>query len=250
MHVDDIHKTTFHTHDGHFEFLVMSFGLTNAPSTFQAAMNSIFQPFLRQFIIVFFDDILVYSNNTQDHVSHLTHVLSILTENSFFLKKIKCAFGVDTIDYLGYIISAGELRADPAKIEAITACPQPTKVKQLCRFLGLTGYYRRFVQHYSIIAAPLTELLKKDAFSWNDLADKSFADIKRAMSSTSVLRLPDFSSPFVVETDATDFGIRAVLLQHGHPLAYFSKKLGPRRRLVSTYHKELYVIVEAIQKWC
>ena len=249
MHVDDIHKTAFRTHEGHYEFLVMPFGLTNAPSTFQAAMNGIFQAHLRRFVIVFFDDILIYSASIADHTAHLRTVLQILADHSFFIKRSKCAFGVTTIDYLGHIISAGELRVDQTKISAMQLWLTPRSVKQLRGFLGLTGYYRHFVSNYSIIAAPLTDLLKKDSFKWSNSAQQSFDDLKSAMCSTLVLRLPNFSIPFVVETDASDFGIGAVLLQEGHPLAYFSKKLGPRRRLASTYHKELYAIVEAVQKW-
>lgn len=127
--------------------------------------------------------------------------------------------------------------------------PPPTNVKQLCEFLGLTGYYHRFVKNYSIIAAPLTKLLKNDSFVWSEPAMKSFTDLKTAMSSALVLRLPDFTIPFLIETDASDFGIGAFLMQQNHPIAYFSKKLGPRHRLASTYHKELYAIVEVVQKW-
>lgn len=249
MHADDVYKTAFRTHDDHFEFLVMPFRLTNAPSTFLAAMNAIFQPFLRRFVIVFFDDILVYSGNDEDHRIHLRQVLQLLQDNQFFVKKSKCAFSVHTIHYLGHIISSGELHADPSKLAAMTEWLLPTSVKQLRGFLGLTGYYRRFVRNYSIIAAPLTELLKKEAFLWTETATTSFSELKTAMCTAPVLHLPNFTLPFVVETDASDFGIGAVLLQEGHPLAYFSKKLGPRRCLASTYHKELYAIVEAVQKW-
>ena len=129
------------------------------------------------------------------------------------------------------------------------AWPLPMNIKQLRGFLAITGYYRRFVKNYSITAAPLTELLKKDAFHWSDTASQSFEALETAMCEALVLRLPNFDLPFVVETDASDLGIGAVLLQEGHPLAYFSKKLGQRCKLASTYHKELYAIVEAVHKW-
>ncbi|XP_042032481.1 uncharacterized protein LOC121779227 [Salvia splendens] len=245
----DVYKTAFRTHDGHFEFLVMPFGLTNAPSTFQAAMNALFRPFLRQFVIVFFDDILIYSPTLPAHVRHLNEVLSILRANQFFVKLSKCTFACTTVEYLGHIIADGHLKADSTKIDAMMSCPVPTTVKQLRGFLGLTGYYRRFVEHYVSIAGPLTDLLKKDAFVWSPTAATSFEALKAAMSSAPVLRLPDFARTFYLETDASDFGIGAVLLQDGHPLAFFSKKLGPKRRVSSTYHKELYAIVEAVQKW-
>lgn len=127
--------------------------------------------------------------------------------------------------------------------------PQPKSVKQLRGFLGLTGYYRHFISGYAVIVSPLTDLLKKDAFEWTPAADESFSALKKAMTSALVLHLPDFSKAFVVETDASGNGIGAVLLQNNHPLAFFSKKLGPRRRVTSTYHKELYAIVEDVQKW-
>ena len=248
MHTDDVFKTAFRTHDGHFEFLVMPFGLTNAPSTFQSAMNAIFRPLLRTFVIVFFDDVLVYSPTLESHVRHLHEVLTILKSNHFFVKLSKCVFCSTTVDYLGHLIAGGNLRADPEKIAAMVAWPVQASIKQLRGFLGLTGYYRRFIAHYATLAGPLTELLKKDAFAWSPVAENSFLALKAAMTSAPVLRLPDFSKLFYIETDASDFGVGAVLLQEGHPLAYFSKKLGPRRRVSSTYHKELYAIVEAVQK--
>ncbi|XP_042032533.1 uncharacterized protein LOC121779292 [Salvia splendens] len=208
MHDADIFKTAFRTHDGHFEFLVMPFGLTNAPSTFQAAMNSIFQPLLRRFVIVFFDDILVYSPTLASHCEHLTEVLSLLKAHQFYVKLSKCSFCCTTVEYLGHLIADGTLKADPRKIEAMTAWPSP-----------------------------------------RNAATDAFEALKGAMTSTPVLRLPDFTKTFYVETDASDLGIGAVLIQGGHPIAYFSRKLGPRRRVASTYHKELYAIVEAVQKW-
>lgn len=236
MHDKDVFKTAFRTHDGHFEFLVMPFSLTNAPSMFQAAMNSIFQPMLRRYIIVVFDDILVYSPSIEAHGQHLSAVLTVLQEHSFFVKLCKCCFCNSSVEYLGHLISDGFLKADPTKLEAMTAWPKPKNIKQLQGFLGLTGYYRRFIAHYALIAAPLTDLLKKDAFAWSPEAEESFRELKEAMTSASVLRLPDFDCPFCVET-ASDTGIGAVLLQENHPIAYFSKKLGPRRRVASTYHE-------------
>ncbi|KAL1550842.1 hypothetical protein AAHA92_18755 [Salvia divinorum] len=249
MQAEDIYKTTFRTHDGHFEFLVMPFGLTNAPSTFQAAMNAIFRPLLRLSVIVFFDDILVYSPTLEAHAEHLHEVLSILEANQFFVKLSKCVFCSETVDYLGHLISDGQLKADPEKIATMIAWPVPSTIRQLRGFLGLTGYYRRFIAQYAMIAGPLTDLLKKDAFQWSPAAESSFTALKSTMTSAPVLRLPNFDKTFFVETDASDFGIGAVLLQDDHPLACFSKKLGPHRRVTSTYHKELYAIVEAVQKW-
>lgn len=178
MHEADVYKIAFRTHDGHFEFLVMPFGLTNAPSTFQAAMNEIFWPLLRRFVIVFFDNILIYSSSITEHVQHLTAVLSPLQAQHFFIKFSKCSFCCTTVDYLGHIISEGKLMADPAKIEVMCAWPTPKSVKQLRGFLGLTGYYRRFIAKYAVLAAPLTDLLKKEAFVWSPVVEDSFDELK------------------------------------------------------------------------
>ncbi|XP_062094224.1 uncharacterized protein LOC133800283 [Humulus lupulus] len=235
----DIHKTAFRTHEGHYEFLVMPFGLTNAPSTFQAAMNQFFRPYLRQFVIVFFDDILVYSNNTHDHVQHLEMVLQLLQQHGFFAKASKCQFFQHTIEYLGHMVSYQAVKADPSKISAMVDWPIPKNVKQLRGFLGLTGYYRKFVAHYAAIAAPLIELLKKDNFKWSTEAAVAFDNLKQAMIATPVLRLPDFSKEFVVETDASNVSIGGVLMQEGHPVAYYNKKLGPRFAGASVYSREI-----------
>ena len=142
MSEEDIYKTAFRTHDSHFEFLVMPFGLTNAPSTFQAAMNAIFRPLLRHSVIVFFDDILIYSPSLPSHVRHIHEVLAILKAHQFYVKLSKCTFACSTVEYLGHLITGGCLKADPSKLEAMVAWPVPTTVKQLRGFLGLTGYYR------------------------------------------------------------------------------------------------------------
>jgi hypothetical protein len=151
MKEEDISKTAFTTHQRHYEYVVMPFGLTNAPATFQQLMNSVLAPVLRKFVLVFFDDILIYSKSFTEHISHLKQVFQLLKSNNLFAKVSKCTFATEKVDYLGHLISSKEVATDPKKIEAIINWPSPENVTQLRGFLGLTGYYRRFIKHYGII---------------------------------------------------------------------------------------------------
>ena len=207
----DVHKTAFRTHNGHYEYLVMPFGLCNAPSTFQAIMNSIFRHHLRQFILVFFYDILIYSSTWDQHLVHVQQTFEILRQNHFYVKESKCAFGQQELEYLGHIITNHGVKVDDSKIAAMVAWSQPTNILDLRGFLGLTGYYRKFVQNYGVIAQPLTNLLKKNQFQWNDAAEAAFLALKRAMTTTPILAMPNFNEAFTIDTDASGDGIGAVL---------------------------------------
>lgn len=243
------HKTTFQTHEEYYEFLVMPFGLWNAPSTFQSIMNDILCPFLRKFALVFFDDILIYSTNVHDHVVHLVKVLTSLRHNKFVDNFKKCKFGVSSIEYLRHIVSHNGVAADPAKLAAMENWPPPKNVKELRGFLGLTRYYCRFVAHYGTMAFPLTQLLNKDGFEWTPTTAQAFLKLKQAMLAVPVLGLPFFSIPFVIESDASGVGVGAVLMQNQRPLAFFSQALPPLHRHKTVYERELMAIVFAVQKW-
>ena len=212
MRPEDIHKTAFRTHEGLYEFLVMAFGLCNAPATFQALMNDTLRLFLRRFVLVFFDDILVYSSTWANHLRHLRAVLDELRRHQLFVKRTKCSFGATAVAYLGHVISAAGVAMDPAKVQAIHDCPTPRSARAVRGFLGLAGYYRKFVHNYGTVAAPLTALLKKDGFAWDNTAATAFSALKAAVTSAPVLAMPDFAKMFIVECDASTAGFGAVLV--------------------------------------
>ncbi|CAH9143923.1 unnamed protein product [Cuscuta epithymum] len=245
----DRHKTAFRTHHGHYEWVVMPFRLTNAPATFQGLMNEVFKGFLRKFVLVFFDDILIYSSTWEEHMSYVESVFTILHENQLYAKISKCSFGLQQVDYLGHTVSAQGVSMDRKKVHAVLDWPKPITTKQLRGFIGLTGYYRRFIQSYASIATPLTDMLKQDKFQWSEEAEAAFAKLKEVITQAPILTLPDFSKPFILETDASGTGIGAVLRQGNHPIAYFSKKLNASMQKQSAYAREFYAITEAIAKF-
>jgi hypothetical protein len=243
-------KTAFQTHSGHYEYKVMPFGLAGAPATFLGAMNATLQPLLRKCVVVFFDDILVYSRSLTEHTEHLRQVLQLLKRDNWKVKTTKCAFGQQQISYLGHVINSNGVSSDPDKINKVAQWPTPANNKDVRSFLGLAGYYRKFVKHFGIIARPLFNLLKKNTpFVWTDDTDTAFQLLKQSLIEAPVLRLPDFGKTFVIDTDACDTGVGAVLQQEGHPIAYMSKPLSPKNRGLSTYEKECLAILMAIEQW-
>ena len=249
VHPEDVAKTAFRTHHGHFEFLVMSFGLSNAPSTFQALMNFVLKPFLRRCVLVFFDDILIFSASWTEHLQQLRAVLDVLHEHRLHLKRSKCSFAAPSVQYLGHVISHAGVAMDETKVAAVQSWPQPRSARGLRGFLGLAGYYCRFIKDYNTIAAPLIALLRKDAFQWTDEAAATLAALKRALASAPVLHLPDFAKEFFIDCDASGSGFGAVLHQGAGPIAFFSRPFAARHLKVAAYERELIGLVQAVRHW-
>jgi hypothetical protein len=211
MKEEDIPKTTFQTHEGHYEFLVMPFGLCNAPSTFQSFMNHVFH----HFVLVFFDDILIYSKTWTMHISHVDRVLHLVSQHKIFLKQSKCYFGASEVEYLCHIFGKAGVRVYPYNIEAMQDWPLPKTIKILRGLLGLRGYYHNFVKNYGNIVVPITTLLKHNSFTWNLIVDQAFQVLEVTMYTAQFLALLDFTNTFVLECDVSGRGIGAVLMQYG-----------------------------------
>ena len=194
----------------------MPFGLTNAPAAFMDLMNRVFQPYLDRFVIVFIDDILVYSSSSEEHSEHLRIVLQTLRERHLYAKLSKCQFWLDKVTFMGHVILAEGISVDPQKIEAIMNCKPPTNVSEVLSFLGLAGYYRKFVERISKIAILLTNLLKKDQnFEWSDTCQHNFEELRQRLTTAPVLALSSGKDGYVVYSDASIQGLGCVLMQNG-----------------------------------
>ena len=246
----DIPKTTFRTRYGHYEFLVMSFGLTNAPATFMDLMNTVFKDYLDQFAIVFIDDILVYSQSESEHEQHLRLVLQRPREHKLFAKFKKCEFWLSQVSFLGHIVSKEGIKVDPAKIEAVRDWPRPKNASEVRSFLGLAGYYKRFVEGFSKITTSLTELTRKgQKFVWSDRCENSFQELKQRLITAPVLSLPTDQEKFVIYCDASHQGLGCVLMQSERVIAYASRQLKEYEKRYPTHDLELAVVVFTLKVW-
>jgi hypothetical protein len=210
----------------------MPFGLSNAPSTFMRVMNQILKPFIDKFVVVYFDDILVFSRSLKEHLNHLRQVFQTLRFESFFVNLKKCSFAQSQVVFLGFIVSAKGVAADPEKVRAILDWPSPNNIHDVRSFHGLASFYRRFVKGFSSLMAPITECTKKGAFLWTADAQKAFEVVKELLTKAPILQLPNFELPFEVSCDASHSGIGGVLSQNGHPIAFFSEKLNNARKKI------------------
>ncbi|KAA0037385.1 ty3-gypsy retrotransposon protein [Cucumis melo var. makuwa] len=242
----DVPKTAFHSRYGHYEFIVMSFGLTNAPAVFMDLMNRVFREFLDTFVIVFIDDILIYFKTEVEHEEHLRMVLQTLRDNKLYAKFSKCEFWLKQVSFLGHVVSKARVFVDPAKIKAVTDWTRPSTVSEVHSFLGLAGYYRQFVENFSRIATPLTQLTRKGApFVWSKAYEDSFQNLKQKLVTTPVLTVPDGSGSFVIYSDASKKGLGCVLMQQGKVVAYASRQLKSHEQNYPTHDLEL----AAVRRW-
>jgi hypothetical protein len=246
----DIPKTAFSTRYGLYEYLVMSFGLTNAPAYFMYLMNSVFMPELDKFVVVFIDDILIYSRTKEDHANHLRVVLQRLRDHRLYAKFSKCEFWLDSVKFLGHTISSQGISVDPTKVQEVMDWNPPTSVHQIRSFLGLAGYYRRFIPDFSKIAKPMTELLKKEVkFRWDDKCEEAFHALRKLLTTAPVLAQPDSTQPFDVYCDASGIGLGCVLMQNNRVIAYASRALRTHEQNYPTHDLELAAVIHALKIW-
>ncbi|GJT76086.1 hypothetical protein Tco_1042811 [Tanacetum coccineum] len=247
---EDIPKTAFRTRYGHYEFQVMPFGLTNAPAVFMDLMNRVCKPHLDKFVIVFIDDILIYSKSKQEHEKHLKIILDLLKKEELYAKFSKCEFWIPKVQFLGHVIDSEGIHVDPAKIESIKDWTSPKSPTEIRQFLGLAGYYRRFIEGFSKIAKPMTKLTqKKIKFEWGDKQEAAFQLLKQKLCSAPILALPEGSEDFIAYCDASKKGLGAVLMQREKVISYASRQLKIHEKNYTTHDLELGAVVFALKIW-
>jgi hypothetical protein len=231
--------------------MVMPFGLTNAPATFCTLMNDIFREWLDDFVVVYIDDILIYSSSLEEHAEHLRKVFQRLRENKLYAKLEKCEFGVTKVDFFGHWVTQEGLMMDDHKVKAILDCEPLKSVLALRSFLGLASYYRKFIKNFAKIAGLLTNLLKKSTvtYDWDEACEEAFGTLKGILVKALVLKLPNFDKEFEIHYDASDFAIGGVLVQEGRPVAFESKKLSETKRRWPTHEKEMWVVIHCLKTW-
>ncbi|GJS91940.1 putative reverse transcriptase domain-containing protein [Tanacetum coccineum] len=243
-------KTAFRTRYGHYEFQVMPFGLTNAPAVFMDLMNRVCKPYLDKFVIVFIDDILIYSKNKKEHEEHLKQILELLKKEELYAKFSKCEFWIPKVQFLGHVIDSEGIHVDPAKIESIKDWTSPKSPTEIRQFLGLAGYYRRFIEGFSKIAKPMTKLTqKKVKFVWGDKQEAAFQLLKQKLCSAPILALPEGSEDFIAYCDASKKGLGAVLMQREKVISYASRQLKIHEKNYTTHDLELGAVVFALKIW-
>jgi hypothetical protein len=248
-------KTAFRTRYGHFEYNVVPFGLCNAPAAFQHLMNDVLREYLDVFVVIYLDNVLIYSESASEHKRHVRMVLEKLRQAGLYAKPEKCQFSVQEVAFLGYLISPHGVRMDPKKVEAVTAWPIPQSQHDIQVFLGFANFYRKFINEYSHVVAPLTALLKKDvAFRWSPEAQKAFRTLKEAFTTVPILRHFDRTRPAILEADASNEALGGTVSQYDddgvlHPCAFHSRKFTPPERNYEIYDKEMLAIVECMDVW-
>ncbi|KAD6796137.1 hypothetical protein E3N88_07033 [Mikania micrantha] len=250
IHDDDIPKTAFRTRYGHYEFLVMPFGLTNAPAVFMDLMNQVCRPYLDKFVIVFIDDILIYSRNQQEHAQHLKLILELLAREKLYAKFSKYEFWLREVQFLGHVVNQNGIQVDPSKIQAVKQWETPRTPTEIRQFLGLAGYYRRFIRNFSKIALPLTTLTQKNQpFIWSSQQEEAFQLLKHKLCNAPILALPEGTDNFTVYCDASRQGLGCVLMQKDKVIAYASRQLKVHEKNYTTHDLELGAVVFALKIW-
>jgi hypothetical protein len=246
----DIPKTSFRTRYGLYEYTVMSFGLTNAPAHFKYLMNKVFMEYLDKFVVVFIDDILIFSKTKEEHEKQLRMVLEKLRSNQLYAKFSKCEFWLTEVAFLGHVISVGGISVDPSKVKDVLNWMPPTNASEIRSFLGLAGYYRRFIKDFSKIAKPMMKMLEKNkAFEWTKECQASFEELRKHLTSAPVLVLPDLTKKFDIYCDASRQGLGCVLMQEGQVVCYASRQLRNHEENYPTNDLELAAVVHALKIW-